>query len=117
MKAKNKKSSKNLTKKGVLRIAGVVGGLLLIPLVLTLINPNATMNGGKGGGWDWALGDFVVMGTLLFVTGLAIDFVARRITDPLMRVFAVAVIVFALLVVWAEFAVDAVSRFISAVFR
>jgi hypothetical protein len=99
--------------KNLLRIALVVGLILLIPLVLTLLNPNASLYGGPGGGWDWAPGDFLVMGALLFATGLALDFAVKKLGNPVLRVVACFAIVFALLLIWAELAVDAVSRAIA----
>ena len=92
--------------------AAVVALILLIPLVLTLLNPDARMNGGAGG--DWAPGGFVVMGLLLFCTGLAIDFAVRKITHPIFRMFAVAAIVLTLLAIWMELAVDGVSQMLAA---
>lgn len=92
----------------------VVALILLIPLVLTLLNPNARVYGGEGGDWDWAPGGFVVMGLLLFCTGLAIDFAVRKITHPIFRMFAVAAIVLTLLAIWVELAVDGVSQMITA---
>jgi hypothetical protein len=100
-------------KKNVARVALVVVGILLIPLVLSLLNPSATINGGKGGGWDWGPGDFVIMGILLFVTGLALDFAVRKLKDPMSRLLTCSAIIFALLVIWVELAVDGVSKLVA----
>ncbi len=89
-------------KKSVRRVAGVVGIILLIP-----IGGNLFVEG-----WNWGVLDFVVMGALLFVTGLALDFVLRKVQNPVYRVLGCFLIVLALLAVWAELAVDAVSRFL-----
>lgn len=101
--------------KNIIRIIIIVGLILLIPLVLTLINPNARINGGSGGGWDWAPGSFFVMGTLLFCTGLAIDFAARKFTNSLYRVTAIIAIVILFLLIWVELAVDGVSTAIKSI--
>lgn len=98
--------------KNIARIALGVGSLLLIPLTLTLLNPNASLYGGPGGGWDWMPGDFVVMGLLLFLTGLAIDFAWRNVANPAYRVIAVAAIMTALVLIWVELAVDGVSQLV-----
>lgn len=79
----------------------VAGALLLIPLALQL----TIGTGVDGEGFNWKLGDFVVIGVLLFCTGLAIDFAVRKITNPTSRVFAVIAIVLALLLIWADLAV------------
>src|SRR3989344_7418 len=91
--------------KNIVRIALVVGIILLIPLVLTIRD-----GGVEGVGWNWTLGDFIVMGVLLFGTGLAIDFAVRKLTNPVYRVFAVIAIVLVLLLIWVELAVDGVSQ-------
>lgn len=91
--------------KNIICIVVVAGLILMVPLVLTLRNPNAHINGGGGGGWDWEPGDFIVMGALLFGTGLAIDFAIRKISKRAYRVFAVVSIVLVFLLIWAEFAV------------
>ena len=97
--------------KNIVRIAIVVGLILLIPLVLTLLG-----SGVDGEGWNWKLGDFIVMGVLLFGTGLALDFAVRKLTNPVYRVFAVIAIVVALLLIWVELAVDRVSQALALFF-
>ena len=77
------------------------GLLLLIPLALQL----TIGTGVDGQGFNWKLGDFVVIGTLLFVTGIAIDYAIRKIIDPVYRVVAVIAIVLVLLLIWADLAV------------
>lgn len=59
----------------------VVGIILLTPLVLTLMNPNAGIYGGPGGGWDWSLSDFVIMGTVLSSLGLAYELIGRKLSQ------------------------------------
>lgn len=98
------------------RIALGVGVILLIPLVFTLLNSNASIYGGPGGGFDWMPGDFVVMGVLLFAAGFAIDLALRKIADPAYKVFAVLAIVGALFLIWVELAVQAVSQFVQFLF-
>ncbi len=84
----------------MLRILIVVGLILLIPFFGNLFVE----------GWNWIVLDFIVMGALLFVTGLAIDFAIRRFPNPIQRILAIAAIIGALLLIWVELAVDAVSR-------
>ncbi len=103
------------SQKSPVRVAIITGLILLIPLVLTLLNSNASLYGGAGGGWDWAPMDFLAMGFLLFIAGMAIDFVARRF-HPLFRYVTIAVIVLAFLALWVELAVDGVSQFLEFIF-
>lgn len=70
----------------IVGIALVTGLILLIPLALQLI----IGTGVDGQGFNWKPGDFVVMGALLFGTGLAINFAVRKLTSPAYRVIAVA---------------------------
>lgn len=101
-------------RKRIIRIAVVVGLILLVPLVLTLLN---ILNGGvEGEGWYWKPGDFIVMGALLFGTGLAIDFSARKLTNPAHRVFAIAAIVVLLLLIWAGMVSNVGERLLEKLF-
>ncbi|HLA03622.1 MAG TPA: hypothetical protein VJ065_00120 [Patescibacteria group bacterium] len=77
--------------KNIVRIAIVVGLILLVPLL-----GNQFIDG-----WNWTLGDFIVIGVLLFGTGFAIDFAARNLTNPVHRSLAVIAIVAMLLLIWA----------------
>lgn len=89
-----------MQRKDFIRIAVIVGAILLIPVFGNLFVE----------GWDWGVFDFVLMGALLYATGLAITFVTRKIADPMYRVLACGVILLILIVLWAELAVDAVSH-------
>lgn len=102
-------------RKRIIRIAVVVGLILLVPLVLTLLN---ILNGGiEGEGWDWAPGDFAAAGVLLFGTGLAIDFAARRLTNKVHRVFAITAIVVLLLIIWGGMIDNTGERLLEKLFR
>lgn len=95
------------TYKNIIRIAGIVAILLLVPLILTIRD--------TGAGWNWSPADFFVMGGLLFAVGLIIDLTTRKIAHPLQRVLALVGIVLAFLALWAELAVDAVSKLVTLV--
>lgn len=84
------------------RILGIVLLILLIPFFGNMFVE----------GWNWLPFDFVVMGILLFVTGLALDTAARKIADPAARMLACGAIVFALVAIWTELAVGAVSQLV-----
>lgn len=53
----------------------------------------------------WTPFDFIAMGILLLGTGLAIEFVARKIRDKKTRIFLIVGILIALFLAWAELAV------------
>ena len=54
---------------------------------------------------DWKLFDFIVMGILLTVTGLAIEFVTRNVKTIAWRIGISVAILILLLLTWAELAV------------
>lgn len=87
--------------KNIIRIAIIVGIILLIPLFGNFFIE----------GWDWGILDFFIIGILLFLTGLALDFVIRKFKGkPLYQFFSALVIIGVLFLLWVEMAVDAVSR-------
>ncbi|WP_026915329.1 hypothetical protein [Christiangramia portivictoriae] len=81
--------------KNVLIILAIVGAILLIPFIGSQVSTEL----------NWSSSDFVIMGTLLFLTGLAINFALSRLKTFRSRLIACAVIIFVLLIVWAELAV------------
>ena len=89
------------------RVGVVVGILLLIAFVCNFIVD----------GWYWGPLDFVVLGILLFVTGLSLEYVIATIKQPLPRILACSAIVFILIAIWTELAVDAVSQLLAWFYR
>jgi hypothetical protein len=78
----------NIMPTNIFRIALGTALILLIPVL---------------GKWPWTRSDFVVMGTMLFVTGLMLDLVMRKMGKY--RVAAAVVIVVLFLWLWVELAV------------
>jgi hypothetical protein len=54
---------------------------------------------------QWTLADFVVAGSLLLGTGLAIELVLRKVTTRRHRILLCLTILFVFVLVWAELAV------------
>lgn len=104
---KTKSTNSIVPKKNIVRIAIIVGLILLIPLVLTLFG-----SGVDGEGWHWTLSDFVVMGALFFSTGLAIDLAARKFANLIHRVIAISAIVALMLIIWAGMVHNLWERFV-----
>lgn len=73
----------------------------LAALVLTL--PAIAMNVTAEVKWGWA--DFAVMGGLLALVGIGIEMALRATISSGRRALAIAIIVAAFLLVWAELAV------------
>lgn len=94
-----------MQRKNIVRIAIIVGLILLVPLTLQL----TIGTGIDGQGWNWRFGDFVVMGALLFVTGLGIDFAVRKTTKPMHKIIAVVALVLLFLLIWVHLAVGIVD--------
>lgn len=97
MKAKSVDKSRN---KNIAHIALGTLGLLLIPLIFTLLG-----SGVDGDGLHWTVMDFIVMGLLLFVTGLAINEVIIRVREKNKRLVIASLVILAFLYIWAELAV------------
>ncbi len=76
-------------KNNIFRIAVVTALILSIPLLFK---------------WPWTLSDFIIMGILLFGTGLTFELITRRVNRRY-RVFIGIALLIAFLLVWAELAV------------
>ena len=73
----------------------VVAGILLIPFIGMQVSNEV----------NWSSSDFVIMGILMFLTGLAINFALSKFKTLKSRIIACAVILVVLFVIWAELAV------------
>jgi hypothetical protein len=80
--------------KRLLRILAAVPILLLIPLVAMQFTTEV----------DWDLFDFLVMGTLLSLTGLACELALRKIKETEHRLIVLGVIILLFLLIWGELA-------------
>ncbi len=87
-------SKANVTRRLAITI-GIVAALLSIPFIAMQFTNEV----------NWDLTDFIIMGALLLVTGLAIELVTRKITSAKWRFVICAVILFILFLIWAELAV------------
>jgi protein-S-isoprenylcysteine O-methyltransferase Ste14 len=101
-----------MTRKHLLRPAIVTAGILLIPLVMTILDRGKP----PGDGWHWGPGDFVVMGALLFGAGVTYEVLASRIDRKAGKIAAGIAILLAVLAIWVELAVDGVSKGIRMIF-
>ncbi|MEJ8757111.1 hypothetical protein WG947_08895 [Pontibacter sp. H259] len=54
---------------------------------------------------DWKLLDFMIMGFLLLSTGLACEFVLRKVKGTDSRIVVISIILVILFLIWAELAV------------
>ena len=80
-------------------IVATVGILLFIPFIAMRFT----------GEVNWNLFDFLVAGALLLGTGLAIEFVLRKVKSFRNRLAICAVILLALFIIWAELAVGLIG--------
>ncbi len=76
-------------------IFGTIAVLLSIPFIGMQIAE----------GIDWSLLDFVVMGILLSIVGLAIEVVLRKVQRFDYRLMMIIAIILSFLLIWAELAV------------
>ncbi|MDQ3076910.1 MAG: hypothetical protein M3Q63_02555 [bacterium] len=79
----------------IIRIALVTIGILMIPLVAMLFTSEV----------NWGPADFIIIGALIFGTGLAYEFIVRKIVNTTYRTVITIVLVLAFLLVWADLAV------------
>ncbi len=89
--------------KRIIFIALVVGALLLVPYFMMQFNIQLYDPGSGYESLNWNLFDFVVMGILLFGTGLVLDFVIRKTGKH--KALAIVAVVLAFFLIWAELAV------------
>jgi hypothetical protein len=85
--------------KGVIRVAMGTGLILLIPLLGNLFVE----------GWNWGLFDFIVCGALVFGTGVAYQFVARKVGTIWYRAAAALALVATFLLTWVNLAVEIIG--------
>lgn len=90
--------------KSIMRVARATACILLVPLLLQL----TIGTGVDGTGFNWEVGDFVVMGALVFVAGLIIETV-RTIRKPQIRMLALGGVVLLFVLIWAHLAVGIVD--------
>ena len=83
---------KNKRLKIILATAGI---LLLIPLIAMQFTNEV----------NWKPGDFVIMGMLLFGTGLLCELVMRRVKNTKNRIVICAAVLLVFFLIWAELAV------------
>lgn len=82
-------------KKNVIRIAIVTVLILSIPLVAMQFT----------GEVDWGLRDFVIIGVLLFGTGMIYEFFVKKLRTTTQQIIAAAILLALVLLLWAELAV------------
>ena len=83
------------TQISLFKVLGVTLILLLIPLIASLISDEV----------HWSLNDFILMGFMVFTTGLIGINVLKVIKNKKIRWITIALLCLMFLLVWAEFAV------------
>ena len=86
---------KTTAKQRLITTFAIIAFILAIPLVAMQFTNEV----------DWNAFDFLVMGTLLTMTGLAIEFATRKLKSSNWRIAVTLVILILLFMIWAELAV------------
>ena len=73
----------------------IVLSILLIPFIAMQFTEEV----------NWGLGDFVIMGVLLFATGMVGDFIWRKVKHSEKRIGLLILTIIIFLLIWAELAV------------
>lgn len=81
--------------KNIIRIVLGTGFVLLMPLVAMQFTEEV----------NWKIGDFIVMGILLFSAGLAYELLTRKLSTTTYRIAVGIAIGILFLLIWAELAV------------
>tara|TARA_B100001146_G_scaffold64768_1_gene57454 strand:+ start:1330 stop:1602 length:273 start_codon:yes stop_codon:yes gene_type:complete len=78
-----------------IKILQMVGLLLIIPLIAMQLTDEV----------EWSLFDFIIMGTLLLITGLMGEIIFKKVKKYKHRVILYVVVSITFLLIWAELAV------------
>ena len=78
-----------------IKILQMVGLLLIIPLIAMQLTDEV----------EWSLFDFIIMGTLLLITGLMGEIIFKKVKKYKHRVILYVVVAITFLLLWAELAV------------
>ena len=78
-----------------IKILQMVGLLLIIPLIAMQLTDKV----------EWSLFDFIIMGTLLLITGLMGEIIFKKVKKYKHRVILYVVVSITFLLIWAELAV------------
>lgn len=81
--------------KKIIRLAAIVAIILLVPLVMMRFTDEV----------NWGLMDFVIIGVLLFGVGIVYELLSARVRDKRRRIIIGAVLILAVVYLWAELAV------------
>ena len=69
--------------------------LLLIPLIGMLVNDEV----------NWGLFDFIIMGFLLILMGIGINFIENRTQNLKKRILFIGILILIFMIIWVELAV------------
>jgi len=78
-----------------IKILQMVGLLLIIPLIAMQLTDEV----------EWSLFDFIIMGTLLLITGLMGEIISKKVKKYRHRVILYIVVIIIFFLIWAELSV------------
>tara|TARA_B100001079_G_scaffold191975_1_gene165825 strand:+ start:56 stop:328 length:273 start_codon:yes stop_codon:yes gene_type:complete len=78
-----------------IKILQMVGLLLIIPLIAMQLTDEV----------EWSLFDFIIMGTLLLITGLMGEKISKKVKKYKHRVILYIVVIIIFFLIWAELSV------------
>jgi len=79
----------------MIRILQIVGLLLFIPMLAMQLTDEV----------NWSFFDFIIMGIMLFITGLTLGIIIKKIKYHKYRNIFIAIIIIIFLFIWAELGV------------
>tara|TARA_B100000003_G_scaffold77858_1_gene69801 strand:- start:318 stop:611 length:294 start_codon:yes stop_codon:yes gene_type:complete len=79
----------------MIKILPIVGIILLIPMIAMQFTDEV----------NWSFLDFIIMGIMLSITGLALGIIIKKIKDYKYRNIFITIIIMIFLLIWAELGV------------
>jgi hypothetical protein len=92
---KSKYLNLNMKNKRLLIILAIAATMLLTPLIAMQFTSEV----------DWTRSDFVIMGIMLFGTGMLCELILRKVKSFKNRIAICGVVLFAFFLIWGELAV------------
>ncbi len=92
---KTQRDSLAIPSKNILRVALITMFILMIPLVAMQYSEE----------WDWRLPDFIIIGALLFGSGMVYELLANKAHSAKHRIMIGLAVLAVVIIIWAELAV------------
>lgn len=90
-------------RQSIIRVLIVTAFILTVPLIAMQFTDEV----------NWGLGDFIIIGVLLFSTGIVYELKVKKIPTVTHRIIASGALLATLFLIWAELAVGLVEKLLT----